>query len=239
MTTYTGENNLIALTVYIIGVTYVFNRMVESIADNVKFIFDKSVVDEQLKEQNLQDDVGISFRLKPSYEINELKELSINIENKSKTLAIYVDWDNCSLVVEYNKQSRRVIRKSPDLTRDLAVPQSPSLVAPTKTLSQLLTAEDVFEYEGEKGVYIPKKALIDIAGLKTSPLRVQRRLYNKFINRREELKFSLQLVIRTSELRVGLAPGENKPPMCIINCPFTIKKLPWTYALPWNKRRPG
>jgi hypothetical protein len=232
-----GNNNLIVLTFYIIGITYAFNRMVESIDDKIKFEFEKKIVEEQLKEKNIQDDVAINFKLSPFYGIDDLKEVLLIIENKSKNLALYVDWDNSSLVVEHNKQSRRVIRKSPDLTRDLAVPQSPSLVAPTKTMSELVTAEDVFQRDKESGTYSPQKPIVNITALKNSPIKAQRLLFGRFINRRENLKFSLQLVLRTSELRVGLVPGENKPPMCIINCPFVVRKLPWTYALPWNKRR--
>ncbi|MBE9201616.1 MULTISPECIES: hypothetical protein [unclassified Nodularia (in: cyanobacteria)] len=229
-----GDQNLVILTLYIIGVSYVFNRMVESIDDQIKFEFKKAVVDEQLKEQNLQDQVGISVNFKASYPIDDLKDLSLSIENKSDNIAIYVDWDNSSLVVEHSKQSRRVIRKSPDLTRDLAVPQSPSLIAPQKKLSETVTAEDVFERKD--GTYLATKPIINITSLsKGGP--PQKKLYNDFMQERKELEFSLQLVLRISEVRVGLAPGVNIPPMCIINCPFTIRKLPWTYALPWKKKK--
>jgi hypothetical protein len=228
-----SDQNLVVLTIYIIGVSYVFNRMVESIDDQIKFEFKKGIVEEQLKEQNLDDKIGISFKFKSSYPIDDLKDLSISIENKSEGIAVYVDWDNSSLVVEHSKQSRRVIRKSPDLTRDLAVPQSPSLIAPRNTLSETVTAEDVFERDQVTGTYSAKKPLIDVNGLQKG----QKKLYNDFINRRQELHFSLQLVLRISEVRVGLAPGVNFPPISIINCPFTVKKLPWTYALPWNKKK--
>ncbi|RCJ30908.1 hypothetical protein A6770_20505 [Nostoc minutum NIES-26] len=231
-----SDQNLVVLTLYIIGVSYVFNLMVESIDDKIKFEFQKAVVDDQLKEQNLQDQIGISFKLNASYSFDDLKELLVSIENKSDNLAVYVDWDNSSLVAEYSKQSRRVIRKSPDLTRDLAVPQSPSLIAPGKTLSEVVTAEDVFERDKEAGTYSAKKPLVNINGLKAGG-PPQKKLYNGFINRRNELQFSLQLVLRLSELRVGLTPGVNIPPVCIINCPFIVKKLPWTYALPWNKKK--
>ncbi|MFN6567422.1 hypothetical protein [Dendronalium sp. ChiSLP03b] len=232
-----SDQNLVVLTLYIIGVSYIFNLMVESIDDKIKFEFQKAVVDDQLKEQNLQDQIGISFKLKDSYSFDDLKELLVSIENKSDNLAVYVDWDNSSLVAEeYNNQSRRVIRKSPDITRDLAVPQSPSLIAPKKTLSEAVTAEDVFERDKEAGTYSAKKPLVNINGLKGgSP--PQKKIYNGFINRRNELQFSLQLVLRLSELRIGLTPGVNIPPVCIINCPFIVKKLPWTYALPWNKKK--
>ena len=81
--------------------------------------------------------MGISFKT-GTYGLDkvqdDLKELSMSIENKSDSIAIYVDWDNSSFVVEHSKQSRRVIRKSPDLTRDLAIPQVPTIIAPKKTL---------------------------------------------------------------------------------------------------------
>jgi hypothetical protein len=230
-----SDQNLVVLTLYIIGISYVFNRMVESIDDRVKFEFKKGIVEEQLKEQNLEEQIGISFKIDASNEFDDVKQLSVSIENKSDNIAIYVDWDNSSLVVEHTKQSCRVIRKSPDLIRDLGVPQVLSLIAPKKTLSETVSAENLFERDKEAGTYSAKKPIVDIGALQKN--KGQKKLYNDFMNGREELKFSLQLVLRISELRVGLTPGVNVPPMCIINCPFTVNKLPWTYALPWNKKK--
>ncbi|MFM6026991.1 MAG: hypothetical protein ACKPER_29385 [Dolichospermum sp.] len=229
-----GDQNLIILMIYILTVYWTFNRMIESIDDLVKVDFQKGAVDNQLKEQNLQETVGISFKT-GTYGLDkvqdDLKELSMSIENKSDSIAIYVDWDNSSFVVEHSKQSRRVIRKSPDLTRDLAIPQVPTIIAPKKTISENVTAEDVFQRDKESGVYKPASPLINVAGVKGN-----KKLYKDFIDGRKNLEFSLQLVLRISEMRVGIAPGINVPPVSIINCPFTIKKLPWTYALPWNKK---
>jgi hypothetical protein len=233
-----ADNNLLVMTFYIIGISYTFNRMIDSIDDKINFALQKKIVDEQLKEQNIQDDVGISFKFNPTYSLDDLKELLMFVENKSENLAVYVDWDNSSIVVEHSKQSYRVIRKSPDITRDLAVSQTPSLVAPKKTLTTSITAENTFERDKESGVYNTKKPIVDIAtGLGKSPVKANRIKFKKFMNEELTLEFSLQLVLRISEVRVGLQPGTNKPPMCIVNCPFVIKKLPWTYALPWNKRR--
>ncbi|NJL81607.1 MAG: hypothetical protein HC836_02400 [Richelia sp. RM2_1_2] len=236
----TNSNNLLVLTLYIIGVSYIFNLMVESIDEQIKFAFDKASVDKQLKEQELDDKISITFKLKASNDIkgkDDVKDLLLILGNKSDNVAVYVDWDNCSLAENHKNVSRRVIRKSPDLSRDLAVPQSPSLIAPTQTLVQGITAEDVFERDQETGIYQTTKTLVDIVGLKASPNKAHRKLYKKFISRREEIKFSLQLVLRFSEVRVGLVPGQNIPPMSIITCPFIIRKLPWSYALPWNKKR--
>jgi hypothetical protein len=229
-----GDQNLVVLTIYIIGVAYVFNLMVESVDDRIKYEFKKGVVDDKLKEQELADKISVNFKFKASEPIDELKELSMTVENKSEDLAIYVDWDNSSLII--NNKSCRVIRKSPDLTRDLALSQSPSLIVPKKTLTETITAEDLFERDKETGIYTVKKPLMNISGLlKGGP--PQKKMYGDFMNRGKELEFSLQLVLRLSELRAGLAPGAEYPPICIIDCPFTVKKLPWTYALPWNKKK--
>ena len=232
-----GEQNLLVLTFYMIGISYVFNRMVDSIDDNIKYEFDKGAIDEQLKEYNLQDDVGVAFKFKPSYEIGNLKEMMLLLNNKSENLGVYVDWDNSSLVIDFDSSSHRIIRTSPDLSRDLGTPQHPTLVAPKKGIAGTFSIEGVFKRDQEKGTYSAEKPIIPIAGLKTHPVKARRKLYKDFITRKTNITYSMQLVLRISELRVGVAPGENKPPMYIINCPFTIKKLPWTYAMPWNKKR--
>ena len=229
-----GDQNLIILMIYILVVYWTINRMIASIDDIVKVDFQKGAVDDQLKAQNLEDTVGISFKT-GTYGLDkvetDLKELSMSVENKSDSIAIYVDWDNSSFVVEHSKQSRRVIRKSPDLTRDLAISQVPTIISPKKTISENVTAEDVFQRDKESGVYKPASPLINVAGVKGN-----KKLYKDFLDGKKNLEFSLQLVLRISEMRVGIAPGINVPPVSIVNCPFTIKKLPWTYALPWNKK---
>ncbi|MEI6442071.1 MAG: hypothetical protein WCO29_02790 [Nostocales cyanobacterium ELA583] len=233
-----GDQNLIILMIYILTIYWTINRMIESIDDIVKLDFQKDAINNQLKEQNLQDTVGISFKT-GTYGLDkvqdDLTELSMSVENKSDSIAIYIDWDNSSLVVEHSQQSRRVIRKSPDLTRDLAITQVPTIIAPKKTISENVTAEDVFQRDKDLGIYKPVSPLINIAAIKKNDK--QKKLYKDFIDGKKELEFSLQLVLRISEMRVGIAPGLNVPPVSIINCPFTIKKLPWTYALPWNKKK--
>jgi len=235
-----GDQNLLVLTIYCIVVIYTFNLMVESIDDIVALNLQKGLIDQQLSEQNLQDKIGISFKT-GTYSLekikDELKELFISIENKSDGLAVYVDWDNSTWLVEHTKQSRRVIRKSPDLSRDLAVSQTPTIIAPKKTASEAITAEDVFQRDKETGTYKPNSPLINVGALKSSKNPAEKKLYTDFFTSKKELEFSLQLVLRISELRTGIAPGINVPPISIINCPFTLKKLPWTYALPWNKKR--
>ncbi|MFM7370278.1 MAG: hypothetical protein ACKO2Z_21310, partial [Sphaerospermopsis kisseleviana] len=169
MAVQSGDQNLIVLMVYILGVYYTFNRMIESVDDMVVLNFQKSAVEEQLKEQNLDEKIGISFKT-DTYSLEKLKdnlkELSISIDNKSEALAVYVDWDNSSWVIEHSKKSRRVIRKSPDLSRDLAIPQVPTIIAPKKTISESVTAEDILKRDKETGTYQPGEPLIDIVAMK-------------------------------------------------------------------------
>lgn len=231
-----SDSNLIMLTLYLIGIGYAFNQMVESIDDQVKLELDKSSVEEQLKQQNLQDKIGISFSLLPSYSIENPKELSISIENKSQDLAIYVDWDN-SAFEEFDGTSKRVIRKSPDIIRDLGVSQAPSLIVPKKTLREAITSESVLQRDQETGTYVTKNAVANVLKWKTSPVRALRIQFSEFNDRKRNFSFSLDLILRLAETNLGIAPGQSTPPICIIKCPFTVKKLPWTYALPWNKRR--
>ncbi|MBR8835170.1 MAG: hypothetical protein DSM106950_14340 [Stigonema ocellatum SAG 48.90 = DSM 106950] len=230
-----NDNNLIMLTLYIIGVSYVFNQMVESIDDQVQIEFNKASVEEQLKGQNLQDKIGISFSLKTMYTIEDPKELSIGIENKSQDIAIYVDWDN-SAFEEFDGASRRVIRKSPDVTRDLAVPQIPSLIVPGKTLRETVASESVFQLDKESGIYKANLPIANIIKLKSGS-GGQKKQYSEFSNRKRNFEFSLDLVLRIAETNLGIAPGSKAPPLCFVKCPFTVKKLSWTYALPWNRRR--
>jgi hypothetical protein len=234
MAVQVNDQNWIVLTLYIIGISYTLNQMVESIDEIAKLDFQKDLVDQQLTEQNLQDKIAVTFKT-GTYSIDklsdDLKEVSMSIENKSDNLVVYIDWDNSSWVD--SKQSFRVIRKSPDLTRDLAVPQVATIIAPKKTTSENITSENVFQLDKESGTYQPKFPLVNIAGLKES----NKKLYKQFMLGQAELEFSLQLVLRVSELRVGITPGMNIPPISIINCSFKLKKLPWTYALPWNKKK--
>ncbi|MBW4593173.1 MAG: hypothetical protein KME46_09670 [Brasilonema angustatum HA4187-MV1] len=233
-----ADNNLLILTLYIIGITYTINQMIESIAEQIKIDFNKASVDEQLKEQSLQDKIGISFGgLAKTYDIEKPQSLSILIENKSQDVAIYVDWDNCAFE-EFDGTSKRVIRMSPDITRDLGVFQSPSLIVPKKTLKESVSSESVFQFDKLSGTYTATKSSVaNVLKWKTSIIRAQRKEFNRFMSRKRNFDFSLDLVFRLAETNIGVAHGTKAPPLCIVKCPFTVRKLPWTYALPWNQRR--
>lgn len=175
-----GDSNLLILTLYVIGITYTFNQMVDSIDDQIKLEFNKAKVDEQLKEQELKDAIGVSFSLKPMYSIKDPKDLSINIENKSEDIIVYVDWDNCTFM-EFDGVSRRVMRETPvdkpAIIRDLAVPQVTSAIVPKTTLKEKISSESVFELDMETRIYKARDeaSIANVLKWKSSPIRAQKK----------------------------------------------------------------
>lgn len=234
--TATADQNLLVLTLYIIGVTYTFNRMIDSIADQIKIEFDpKKTVVEQLKKAELEEKIEISFGMKAMYSLDELKDLSLSLKNKSEDLVIYVDWDNSS-IFGIDGRSRRLIRKSPDMNRDLAVPQTSSPIVPSgQTLKETVFAEDTLKRQ-ENGTYTADTPIANIPGLKNGP-KPAKKQYSDFMSEKISLNFSVYLALRTPDKPYGIAYGQDKPSVCVVECPFVITKLPWTYALPWNKKR--
>jgi hypothetical protein len=225
------DTNGLVLMVYLICVAYVIYEMIKSIDDQIKVEANASAVKQKLEELNLQDKIEVSFKIKDRYEINDPKELSLVVKNKSNVNTVYIYWDNCSFI-DFDGRSRRVIWLTPTQVRDLAVPQVESVIAPGQTLREQITTADVMERDEEKGTYKVTKPLIDINGLQKG-LKARRKMYNGFMKMNLHFDFSLRLVVK-----LFVISGENdRQPFYVVEYPFTVKKLPWTYALPWNQKR--
>ncbi len=225
------DTNGLVLMVYLICVAYVFYEMIKSIDDQIRFEADKSAVEQQLEKHNLQDKIDISFRIKDRYEIEDVKELSLVIKNKSNVNTVYIYWDNSSFI-GFDGRSRRIIWLTPGPIRDLAVPQIESVIAPGQTLKEQITTADVMERNAEQGTYKATKPLVDINGLQKG-LKAQRKQYNRFMKMYEPVNFSLRFVIKL----FVISDEDARQPFYVVDYPFTVKKLPWTYALPWNQKR--
>ncbi len=225
------DTNGLVLMVYLICVAYVFYEMVKSIDDQIRFEADASTVKQKLEDLNLQDKIEVSFRMKDRYEIDDLKEMSLIVKNKSNVNTVYIHWDNCSFI-GFDGRSRRVIWLTPTQVRDLAVPQIESVIAPGQTLKEQITTADVMERDAEKGTYKATKPLVDISGLQKG-LKAQRKMYNGFMKMNLTFNFSLRLVVKL----FVISGEEDRQPFYVVEFPFTVRKLPWTYALPWNQKR--
>jgi hypothetical protein len=230
--TYNSYDPII-LIIYIAVVAYVLNRMVVNFNDEYKIKFDESLFKEELEKLNLQDVINVGFNFDKQYEFDKLKQLKIKITNKSKTHAVYVDWDG-STVTDFRGRSRRVTRVVPGNTLDLFGEQVSSAIAPDTSLSEVITAEDALNRKDSKEAPIAlqvdvTKTLVNPKDLE--PKKVDPTRFGKFMKRVVELEFYVDLAIRI----IGPTSLANND-RALIRCKLILSKLHWTAALPWNPR---
>lgn len=226
-----NEQNLLVFTIYIIIVLYVFYRAVKSVEEKVVIKFNQEFIKEQLEIQNLQNVINVNFKLAKEYKLDELRELNINLENKTEKDILYIDWDR-SVITDFNGRSRRVIRIVPGMTLDLFQPQVYSVITAGKNLKEKFTAEDVLNRESDSEVLKVSLPLFDLNKLKKGSNN-EKKLYNEFITRTNPLQFSLQLLIWVFEA----AKGRSSDRVHIIYCNFTVQKMHWTEAISWKPEK--
>ncbi|MBW4579413.1 MAG: hypothetical protein KME42_07545 [Tildeniella nuda ZEHNDER 1965/U140] len=233
----------IILTSYLLCIAYFLYLIVDAFNDEFTVRLDADFLSTQLTEQNLQDLLAISFKFDSRYEFDKLKQLAISISNKAShektddkpySISIYVDWDYCAFT-DLEGRSRRVTRLMPGATVDLFQTQVFSTIAPSTTLKEAITAEDLLQRKGDRKadkldtasplnleVEITKP-LIDPAALKKS---------DKFMKRYADLEFFLGLAFRI----VGPNRSIGGDRVYVL-CKFVMHKLPWTAGLPWNPKK--
>ncbi|MBE9126907.1 MULTISPECIES: hypothetical protein [unclassified Coleofasciculus] len=142
-------NNLLILTVYLIVVVLVFNRAFKSLEGLVIFETETDSLNKQLEEKNLNDLINIKFSFAQSYKLDELKFLSLTIENKSKESFIEIDWKQC-FISDFSKRIRQAVRSIPGTpTPDVA--QS-SKIPPGQKIEEKISDEDI-----SASLFDPKK----------------------------------------------------------------------------------
>lgn len=214
------DRNLFILTVYIICVTYVLYRVFKSVDRNQVIVhLDRESLNGQLEAQNLKERVDIQFKLEKRYQLDRLRELSIQIDNKSPDHPIDVDWDRSSLT-DFDGRSRRVIRLTPSMILDLSQRQVFSFIGAGKTLKEKLTVEDVLQRDSQTDVLKISAPIFDPSKLK------------KLSGTENTLQFSLMLVLHL--LRSTGETGNSV--IHILSCDFTVKKAPWTDVMSWKSR---
>lgn len=132
--------NILVLTVYFIVVALVFNRAFQSLDKLVKFETDAAYLNKELSNYKLQDFLVVKFSFADKYELDELKRLSMSIENKSKDVFVEIDWKQCFLS-DFDKRIRRAIRVIPG--KNEAASQSPSTILPGQTLKEEISDEKI------------------------------------------------------------------------------------------------
>jgi hypothetical protein len=132
--------NILVLTVYFIVVALVFNRAFQSLDKLVKFEADATYLNKELSKHQLQDFLIVKFSFADKYELDELKRLSMSIENKSKDIFVEIDWKQC-FISDFDKRIRRAIRVIPG--KNEAASQSPSTILPGQTLKEEISDEKI------------------------------------------------------------------------------------------------
>jgi hypothetical protein len=232
----------ILLTTYLVLIGVALFKIADSFNDEYTVKLDEDHLKAQLEAQKLQGLIGISCNFEKRYEMNKkekddndkFKQFGINIENKSNTHSIYVDWDYCTLT-DLMGRSRRVTRLVPGSALDLFQVQPFSSIAPKTTLKETITAEDVLKRNESKDFPVAlkievDKALLDFVALSKGKDPEKKR-YARFDKRVDPLEIFLDLALRFIG-PTSLIDGDRAQ----IRCRLELKKLPWKAGLPWNPK---
>jgi hypothetical protein len=209
------EQDLLILVIYILSLVFVYNNALDSLKDIISVEFDAAFLQEQIKTQELGDLVAIKGEVSGKV-IGDIKEVSLSIENKSSESFLHVVWDQ-SVINDFGKRSRRVIRLSPGTTLDLMQSQASSAIAPGQTLKEKITAEDVLQRNKD-----------------TQSLEIGNSLFNgKDLAKAWEgggAKFLVILILQNSN------PGVSLEKPHLLMCQFKIVKTSWIKAVEWKPK---
>lgn len=139
--------------------------------------------------------------------------LTVQVVNQSRAVQVIVDWDRSS-ISRMTNEIRRVIRHTPGMRLDLAVPQVSSVVNPNQYLSTVVASEDCFGRSADSQVLQQAAPVVDVpkmANLK-GPLR----------------NYSLDLVVQLTPF----SGRGGRPIMLLLPFRFAIEPLPAKAAIP-------
>lgn len=246
------NTDLIIIALFLITVVYVINRAIASVDNQTKVSAESKDLDTQLEEKTLgetklKDLIKIKFLLKPEDRFkfsDQPKTLGITIENTSnktsRPVDVYVDWDK-STVTDYGNASRRVIQlNSSKQVSDVNPPkfQVPSPVPPGNSLTVDITAEPLLGFDKDKGIWEPKKPILDVLGLKDraknpkTPKEVKDK-WKAFDYRDKPLEFSLRLMLAIDDLTDNVTTRYTY----VFWCKFLVKNMHWSDQLPWTPKK--
>jgi hypothetical protein len=209
------EQDLLILVIYILSLVFVYNNALDSLKDIISVEFDPAFLQQQITTQELGNLLSIKGEISGK-SIKALKEVSLTVENKSQERFLYVVWDQ-SVISDFNKRSRRLIRLTPGGTLDLIQSQAYSSIAPGQILKEKVTAEDILNRNKETQALEINKALFE-----------DKDLQKAWVN--GEAKFSLVLVLQSN------SPGMSLDPPHLLVCQFRIIKTSWIKAITWKPK---
>lgn len=160
------------------------------------------------------DEGQITVQVLPQgpHPLQPVNGLTVQVVNQSRAVQVIVDWDRSS-ISRMTNEIRRVIRHTPGMRLDLAVPQVSSVVNPNQYLSTVVASEDCFS-RSDSQVLQQTAPVVDIpkmANLK-GPLR----------------NYSLDLVVQLTPF----SGRGGRPIMLLLPFRFAIQPLPAKAAIP-------
>ncbi|WOD40874.1 hypothetical protein [Nodosilinea sp. E11] len=110
-----------------------------------------------------QDDGLITMQVLPQgpHPLQPLMGLTVQVINQSRALQVTIDWDRSS-ITRMTSEIRRVIRHTPGMRLDLALPQVTSVVNPNQFLRTLVTSEDCFGRNPDTQVLQMAAPVVDV-----------------------------------------------------------------------------
>ncbi len=243
----------VILTAYLLCLAFFIYKIIDAFNDEFEIkLLEKNIdkedadkeekdggLEEQLASLGLQDILKISFKFDKRYEFDKLKNLSINVENKSAEHAVYVDWDYSALTDEDGK-ARRVARIVPGNALDMFKEQPFSAIAPKTTLKEVIVAEDQLKRKGDDKSTSPVALELEVKDViiklgepaKTAPDAAKTR-WKEFMRRDRKRTFSLDLSVRLLQAQAPNNAGDRYR----LRCKFLMTKLPWQAGLPFNPKK--
>jgi hypothetical protein len=143
--------------------------------------------------------------------LKPLAGLKVQVVHQSRAIQVTVDWDRSS-ITRLSNEIRRVIRHTPGIRLDLALPQVTSVVNPNQFLSTAVTSEDCFSRNPDTQVLQAAAPLVDIpkvAGLQMA-------------------SYSLDLVVQL----MPFSGRGARPIVLLLPFRFTVQLLPAKAAIP-------
>lgn len=166
---------------------------------------------ENTDEPRAEGQIMVQVLPQGPHPLKPLMGLTVQVVNQSRNLQVTVDWDRSS-ITRLSSEIRRVIRHTPGMRLDLALPQVNSVVNPNQFLSTAVTSEDCFNRNPDTQVLQVATPLVDIPKVAGSKLAT----------------YSLDLVVQL----VPFSGRGARPIMLLLPFRFVVQLLPAKAAIP-------
>jgi len=203
-----SQLDLLILVVYTIVVIYVMIRAIESVDKKAKIEFNTTRFNQKLEEYELLGKIAVGFGFAGRYAMHEMPtQLAMTVANNSNT-PIFIDWDRSSINGPGGR-SHRAIRITPYDSPDLSKPQMATVIPPTSSVQEIITAENALSAPNSANPQIlqPTRPILGPGSTST-----------------------LWLVFQMGE-QERAHRGDR---LYVLPCDIVSTIMPWTDSLPWK-----